>query len=85
MARKRRRHTAACKLRVALEALEGSKTISRLSSEHDIHPNLFRPWKRQLQEDGPSLFAASGEYKRREQDAQAADFYEQIERLKIEL
>ena len=29
MVRKRRRHTAACKFRAALKALEGSKTISR--------------------------------------------------------
>ena len=27
---------------VALEALEGSKTISQLSSEHEIHLNLIR-------------------------------------------
>ena len=35
MVKKRRRHSAACKFRIALEALEGSKTISQLSSEHD--------------------------------------------------
>ena len=33
MVKKRRRHTAAYKFRVALEALEGSKTISQLSTE----------------------------------------------------
>ena len=36
MVKKRRRHTAAYKFRVALEALEGGKTISQLSSEHEI-------------------------------------------------
>ncbi len=40
MVRKRRRHTAAFKFRVALEAVEGSKTISQLSSEHEIQANL---------------------------------------------
>ena len=45
---KRRRHSAAFKFRVALEALEGSKTISQLSSEHEIHANLIRAWKRHL-------------------------------------
>jgi len=29
MVKKRRRHSAACKFRIALEALEGSKTISQ--------------------------------------------------------
>ena len=55
MVKKRRRHTAAYKFRVALEALEGSKTISQLPSEHEIHPNLIRARKRQLLEDGPRV------------------------------
>ena len=55
MVKKRRRHTAAYKFRVALEAVEGSKTISQLSSEHEIHPNLIRARKRQLLEDGPRV------------------------------
>ena len=78
MVRKRRRHTAAYKLRVALEALEGSKTISQLSSEHEVHPNLIRTWKRQLLEDGPRLFATNGERRQREQEAQEAELYEQM-------
>ena len=42
MVKKRRRHTAAYKFRIVLEAVEGSKTISQLSSEHEIHTNLIR-------------------------------------------
>ena len=60
MVKKRRRHTAAYKFRVALEAVEGSRTISQLSSEHEIHPNLIRAygncWKTGL---GSSLRTAS--------------------------
>lgn len=52
MVRKRRRHTAACKFRVALEAPGGSKTICQLSSEHEIHANQIRARKRQLLADG---------------------------------
>ena len=44
MAKNRRRHTAAYKLRVALEALDDSKTIGRLSSVHEIHAILIRAW-----------------------------------------
>ena len=43
MVKRRRRHTAAYKLRVALDALEGSKTISQLPSEHEIHATRFEP------------------------------------------
>ena len=66
MVRKRLRHTAAC------------KTISQLSSEHEIHANLIRVWKWQLLEDGPNVFASNGERKQREQEAQEAELYEQI-------
>ena len=54
MVEKRRRQTAASKIRAALEALEGIKTISQLSSAHEIHPNLIVDWKRQLLAAGPS-------------------------------
>ena len=85
--------TAAFKFRVALEALEGSKTISQLSSEHKIHANQIGAWKRQLLEDGPKVFASNGERKQREQEAQEAELYEQMAaarplrlgRLKMEL
>ena len=83
--KKRRRHTAAYKFRVVLEALEGSKTISQLSSEYEIHANLIRAWKRQLLENGSNVFATNGERKQREQEAQEAELYEQIGRLKMEL
>jgi len=82
MVEKRRRHTAAFKFRVALEALEGGKTIRQLSSEYGVHANLIRAWKRQFLEDGPNVFAAKGE---REQEAREAELYEQIERLKKEI
>ncbi len=55
MVKKRRRHSAVYKFRIALEAIEGSKTISQLSSEHEIHPNMIRAWKRLLTDDGPSF------------------------------
>ena len=55
MVKKRRRHTAAFKFRIALEAPEGSKTISPLSSEHEINANPIRTCKRQLLEAGPSV------------------------------
>ncbi len=42
MVKKRRRHAAAFKFRVTLQALEGSKTISQLSSEEENRANLIR-------------------------------------------
>ncbi len=56
MVKKQRRRSAPYKFRIALETLEGSKTIGQLSSEHEVHPNMIRAWKRQLLEGGPSVF-----------------------------
>ena len=85
MVKKRRRYSAAFKFRVALEALEGSKTIRQLSSEHEIHPNQIGAWKRQLLKDGPNVFANNGKPENRGQEAQEAELNEQIGRLKMEL
>ena len=85
MVRKRRRHTAAFKFRVALEALEGNKTISQLSSEYEVHANLIRAWKRQLLENGPGVFAGKGERIQLEQDSREAELSLQIEQLNREV
>ncbi len=93
MVKKRRRHSAAYKFRIALEALEGSKRISQLSSEHEIHANPVRAWKRQFLQDGLSIFSSNGEPKQREQEAQETELDQQmaaarplrIGRLKMEL
>ena len=81
MVKKRRRHSAAYKSRITLKALEGSKMNSQLSSEHEVHADMVRAWKRQLLEDGPRLLATNGEREQREQreqEAQEAVPYEQM-------
>ncbi len=45
----------------------------------------MRAWKRQLQDDGPRVFASNGDRKQLEQESQEAELYEQIGRLKMEL
>ena len=65
-----------------------SKAAKRLASYQvntRVHANQIGAWKRQLLEDGPRVFASNGERKQREQEAQEAELYEQIGRLKMEL
>ena len=85
MSKKRRLFDAEYKFRVALEAAKGSKTVSQLANEHQIHPNQIRNWKRQLLEEGAGIYTRNADRKQREQEAQEAEFYEQIGRLKMEL
>jgi putative transposase len=82
----RRRHDAAFKARVALEAVKGEKTISQLSSDYGVHPNLIRQWKKRLLEELPSLF--SDKKGKRSKDNHAdleSELYRQIGQLKVEL
>ena len=85
MSRKRRQHDAQFKLRVALEAAKGLKTISQIGSEYNLHPNLVSSWKKQLLEGGSSLFSSDTARQQRDQETREAELYEQIGRLKMEL
>ncbi len=83
----KRRHSAQFKFRVASEALGELKTINEIASEYGVHPTMVRRWKKQLQQDGATLFAKSTSERKRveEQSAKEAELYEQIGRLKMEL
>ena len=50
--RKRKRRSAQFKFEVALEAARGTKTLSELSSEYEVHPSQISEWKSQLLKDG---------------------------------
>jgi transposase-like protein len=56
MKQKRKRHEAAFKARVALEAMKGSKTISEIASEFGIHPGQVADWKKTLSEGLAGVF-----------------------------
>ena len=56
MKQKRKRHEAAFKARVALEAIKGNKTISEIASEFGIHPGQVADWKKTLTEGLPGVF-----------------------------
>lgn len=85
MSRKRRQHDAQFKLKVALEAVKGLKTISQIASDYNLHPNLVSSWKKQLLEGGSSLFSSDAARQQRDQETREAELYEQIGRLKMEL
>jgi len=53
----RKRHDAAFKAKVALEAAKGEKTIAQLSSEFGVHAKQIRQWEKQLLEELPRLFS----------------------------
>jgi transposase-like protein len=81
----RKRHSAAFKARVALEAAKQTKTLAELARTFQVHPVQISQWKKQLLDGVESLF---GDGHRREQDqsqAIQAQLYEQIGRLNMEV
>ncbi len=85
MRKLRKRHDAAFKAKVALEAVKGEKTIAQLSSEYGVHPNQIGQWRKRLLKELPALF--SDKRKKAEQDNEELEneLYRQIGQLKVEL
>ena len=81
----RRRHGAAFKAKLALEAIKQDKTIAQLSSEYEVHSNQITQWKKRLIQESPNIF--SGKRKKAIQDEEKLqdELYQQIGRLKVEL
>lgn len=85
MSRQRRAFSAEFKFRVALEAAQGTKTVSQLASEYGVHPTQVSTWKAQLLDEGAQLFSAKGQGPSRQAAQTETELYEQIGRLKMEL
>ena len=53
MAGKQKRHAAAFKAKVAIEAAKQNKTLAELAKAYGVHPVQISQWKKQLH-SGPS-------------------------------
>jgi transposase-like protein len=82
---KRKQHTAAFKAQVALAALKGDKTVNELASQYEVHPTLIHAWKKQLLAGADQIFSNSSTAATVDAEAQKAELFEQIGRLKMEL
>jgi putative transposase len=85
MARKRQQHTAAFKAQVALAAFKGDKTVNELASHYGVHPTLIHGWKKQLLAGADQVFQHGSKAAEVDAEAQKAELFEQIGRLKMEL
>ncbi len=85
MTKRRKRYSAQFKFGTALEAVKGIKTINQIASETSVHPNQISLWKKKLLEEGPTVFSGATVRQQREREAQEAELFEQIGRLKMEL
>jgi len=82
---KRKQYSNNFKFKIALEAVKGAKTVSQLASEYNVHPTQIGTWKKQLVQQGKTLYTRPNDRQQREQQDKEAALYEQIGRLKMEL
>lgn len=82
---KRKQHSAVFKAQVALAALKGDRTVNELASHYGVHPTLIHGWKKQLLDDAEQVFANGGKTVTTDAEAEKAELFEQIGRLKMEL
>jgi putative transposase len=85
MAGKRKQHTAAFKAQVALAALRGDRTVNELAGQFAVHPTLIHGWKKQLLTSADLVFSNGAQTASADAEAEKAQLFEQIGRLKMEL
>ena len=73
-------YTATFKAQLVLELLKETKTISELSAEYQVHPNVLRAWRDQAVKALPTVFEKRDSLS----DAQAAHA-KQLEELYAEI
>ena len=85
MGKKRIRHSADFKAKVALEALKGVKPVNELAGQYQVHPTQISQWKRQVQGGVREIFATARAKGDQDEEAVQAKLYEEVGRLKMEL
>jgi transposase len=82
---KRKQHSAALKAQVALAAVKADRTVNELASQYGVHPTLIHSWKKQLLAGAEQVFSNGSKAASADGEAQKAELFEQIGRLKMEL
>ena len=85
MTGRRKRHSAAFKAKVALEAAKQTRTVAELAKVFQVHPVQISQWKKQLLDGAESLFRDGRRREQEEGQALQAELYERIGRLNMEV
>jgi len=56
MTKKRTRHSAEFKAKIALEAAKEVKPLNEIASQHNLHPSQISQWKKDLLAGIPDIF-----------------------------
>ena len=83
--RRRKRHSADLKARVALEALKEQRTVNEIAALYEVHPVQVGQWKKQAREGLAELFSNGRVRVEKDEEALRDRLYQEIGQLKVEL
>ena len=78
--RTRRRFSAEFKAKIALEAIQGHRTVAELATRHELHPTQIAAWKREAIEKLAKVF----DEREQNRDAEVAKLHAKIGQLVVE-
>jgi transposase len=81
---KRKRHPAAFKAKVGLEALQGLKTVGQIARDYEVHPVQVTQWKGVIRDRLPQLFEGPAP-ENRDAEVLIAQLHEKIGELTVEV
>ena len=85
MKKQRRKHTAEFKARVAIESIQGLKTVSEIAKEYEVHPVMVGTWKKEMLERLPDLFQAPNAKKDQTADKEKEELHRKVGQLTMEV
>ena len=81
----RKKHSKELKVRIALDAIKGQKTMSELASEYEVHANQISRWKKQLLDAAPDIFILGKDKETKKKEVERDRLYKKVGQLQIEV
>ena len=82
MKAKRRKHSAAFKAQVAIEAIKERESMAELSKRFEVHPQIISKWKQEFLEKAETVF--SNKHVETSSDEYQEKLFAKIGQLEIE-
>lgn len=85
MKNQRRKHSPEFKAKVALEAIQGIKTLSEIAQQYEIHPVMVGNWKKEMLERLPELFDTKNKKKDKDAEKEHDHLHRKVGQLTMEV
>jgi transposase len=80
----RKTHSTQAKVKIAVEAIKGSKTTAELTSAYGVHATQINNWKKAALDIIPEAFSSKRKRVEDDQKTLVDELYKQIGQLKVE-